>query len=190
MPDASLWESLPGLTTLQLSGNTPAIFDTLPASSPMYPNTFINLETLAISNASFSHGGLPNNWHQNLHQQSITLRNVTFLGPGPFVLPASWGSMTALISLELDAVKGLSGSMPATWVTGFANLTTFNLRSVTGINVTHTNMVDFLNATSRLPAAGRLGMHNIALSGLNLTGTLPPVLFQHSWYVQFCSRIV
>eukprot|EP00878_Enallax_costatus_P020063 GHUV01021193.1.p1 GENE.GHUV01021193.1~~GHUV01021193.1.p1 ORF type:complete len:622 (+),score=117.43 GHUV01021193.1:67-1866(+) len=178
-PNISVWYSLPGLTTLRLSGNTPTVFDTLPAPSAIYPSVFSQLQTLAISNASYSVGGLPESWGLLTNLSNITLRNVAFLGLGPFGLPASWGNMTNLTSLKLDSLRGLSGSMPASWVTGFTNLTTFKLRNVTGINVTSANMTDFLNQTSRLPATGRPGMQGVAFSGLNLTGTLPPVFFQH-----------
>lgn len=123
------------------------------------------LQSLSLSlNTPGSFGSLPSVWSALSALQRLRLSNASLVG----TLPGSWGSLGNLTTLVLSNVTGLSGGLPATWVSGLGNLTTFHLRAVRGVNVTSTDLTALL-ASNRTSG----GLQSLALDGFNISGPIP-----------------
>lgn len=157
---------------MRLSGNSKAIYSSFPADAVYNPN----LRHIAISNATFA-TALPS-WTNITSLQSLVLRNIT-LQPS-VLLPNAWANLLVLAQLEMDTVKGLAGAIPASWITGFPQLTVLSLRNLAGLTTTTSAVTQLLGQAARYPGSGRPGMTAVALSGCNLTGTIPMAVFAYT----------
>jgi hypothetical protein len=164
------WGNMTRLRSLSLNFSAAARQATTPAVSlPTNWSGLASLERLSLSNWVIT-GSPPSTWSSLTSLKEFTLRNVTLCCGAGLVLPASWGGLPALTRLVLDNVKGLSGDLPNTWVTGLTNLTLLQLKGVPGVAVATADMVALMNASR---ASG--GLQSLALEGFNLSGALPPV---------------
>lgn len=164
------WGNMTRLRSLSLNFSDTARQATTPAVSlPTSWSGLASLERLSLSNWVIT-GTPPSTWSSLASLRELSLKNITFCCGAGLVLPPSWGGLPALTKLMLEEVKGLSGSLPSTWVTGLANLTVLLLKGLPGVAVATADMVALMSASR---TSG--GLQSLALEGFNLTGTLPPV---------------
>lgn len=174
-PVPASWSNMTSLEVLRLAFTTPAALDALPNSW----GTLAALKHVAISNASFSAGGLPANWSSANALQSVTLHSVNFTAAGQ-QLPASWGSLNNLKVLELDKVTGLSGPLPSSWITGLSALETLHLSGVPGLNATLADYVVLVNQTFRVAGVNKTGLLSLKLRELGLNGSISAIMFNNT----------
>lgn len=165
----SEWGSLTRLQSLSLSFSASARQSATPVSLPASWSSITSLQRLDLTNWAIT-GSPPLTWSSLYNLRELSLRNVSFCCGTGITLPPSWSGMGNLTRLVLEDVRGLSGSLPQTWVTGFTNLTALQLRGLPGLVVTAADMAGLLNASR---ASG--GLQSLALEGFNLTGPLPSV---------------
>lgn len=155
------------LQSLVLSYNASASH---PASTSLrLPDSWAGLsglQRLSLSNWKLT-AGPPSLWASMQGLRELCFTNMSFCCGTGIVLPAGWSSLTNLVTLVLDNVKGLTGTLPGTWLTGLNSLETLQLSSVPGLNVTRADMDSFLTAPR---ASG--GVRSLALDGFNITGSL------------------
>ncbi|KAF8059378.1 HISN7 [Scenedesmus sp. PABB004] len=82
-------------------------------------------------------------------------------------LPASWGALTVLQSLDLHG-QVLTGSLPSAWGAGMANLTTLDLSS------------NSLSGAVPEAWAGMAALSSVYLQNNALSGSLPPRVFMNN----------
>ncbi len=161
--------SLPALKSLGLSGtgsdlgNTSAIRTALPL-----------LTEVQLTDMSFSLGGLFNTWLAIPALQRLSLRNLTL--PSGTALPSEWGpGCPALQFLELSALKGIVGGVPASWVLGMPSLQTMAVQLTPSLNA---SLSDWATLVTSTPHATNLT--SLTLYGLGLTGTISATMFNKS----------
>jgi hypothetical protein len=109
--------------------------------------------------------------------RELRFRNVSFCFGTGIVLPPGWSSLN-LVTLVLDDVKGLTGTLPGTWLTGLASLETLQLSTVPGLSVTRADLNSLLTVTR---ASG--GVRSLALDGFDITGPLFAVPARYAKHV-------
>lgn len=161
----AVWSNMTRLEWLSLSLNASGPYGTLPANW----SSLSALRSLYIGNANLT-GGLPSTWSALMSLRELKLQGVTFaaLASNGTALPASWSMLDSLETLVFNDVRGLAGPLPASWLTGFKNLTTLHLQAVPGLNVTSAVVPGLLNAMKTAN-----GLQSLALTGLNMSGTVP-----------------
>lgn len=164
-PLPAVWSKMTRLEWLSLSLNASGPYGTLPVSW----SSLSALRGLSIANANLT-GGLPSSWSALKGLRELKLQGIAFtaLASNSTALPASWSMLDSLETIVFDDVRGLTGPLPASWLTGFKNLTKLHLQAVPGLNVTSAAVAGLLNASRTSH-----GLQSLALSGLNMSGTVP-----------------
>lgn len=98
--------------------------------------------------------------------QQLTLSGISF-SPAA-TLPASWSNLTALRSLTLYGVGGLSGPLPSSWPGALSNLTALQLSYSSGLT---SGLHDYATL-----AAGCANLSSLQLAGMGLSGALTALL--------------
>jgi hypothetical protein len=112
-------------------------------------------------------GGLPAEWAKLYSLKELRLQNVTV--DRFSTLPTLWAqNMAALSTMVLDDVRGVSGSLPTSWLVSYRNLTVLHIKNMPALNIS----VDQIMSLMQLNLGG---LEDLAVEGCNITGTIPAV---------------
>lgn len=159
----SEWTSMTRLRSLSLSLNGPGYYGFLPSAW----SSLAGLQYLSISNGSFM-GGLPAEWAKHYNLKELRLQNITV--DRFSTLPSIWAqNMVALGTLVLEDVRGVSGSLPSSWLVSYKNLTVLHIKLMPALNIT----VDQISSLMQAENLG--GLEDLAVEGCNVTGNIPAI---------------
>lgn len=123
--------------------------------------------------------------------QLVELSLVNLTMPAGSTLAASWGNVSGTIafpmlrSLELRAVTNLQGPLPTSWLTGFPQLRSLWMSGMPALGgtVQLSDWLSMLHVPWRLANTSAPSSDSdwqLQLSGLNMTGTIPPAMFTNN----------